>query len=87
MTSNENILKEALVGLSKLQLPISKELSEKEIKEIQLTENAESKINSLTNLQKQEIGEFRLGIIHNVLKDYPDVDPYETHKMIKDMGF
>ena len=30
MTSHENILKEALVGLSKLQLPISKELSEKE---------------------------------------------------------
>ena len=87
MTSHENILKEALVGISKLQLPISKELSEKEIKEIQLTENAELKINSLTTLQKQEIGEFRLGIIHNVIKDYPDVDPYETHKMMREMGF
>ena len=87
MTSNENILKEALVGLSKLQLPISKELSEKEIKEIQLTENAEHKINSLTILQKQEIGEFRLGIIHKVIKDHPDVDPYETHKMMREMGF
>ena len=87
MTSHENILKEALVGLSKLQLPISKELSEKEIKEIQLTENAEYIINSLTNLQKQEIGEFRLGIIHNVLRDHPDIDPYETHKMMRDMGF
>ena len=76
MTSHENILKEALVVISKLQLPISKDLSEKEIKKIQLTENAEYKINSLTTLQKQEIGEFRLEIIHNVIKDYPDVDQY-----------
>jgi len=87
MTSHENTLKKALMGLSKLQLPISKDLSEKEIKETQLTENAERKINSLTNLQKKEIGEFRLGIIHNVIKDYPDVDPYETHKMMREMGF
>ena len=87
MTSHENVLKKALMGLSKLQLPISKDLSEKEIKEIQLTENAELKINSLTNLQKQEIGEFRLEIIHDVIKDHPDVDPYETHKMMREMGF
>ena len=87
MTSHKNILKEALMGLSKLQLPMTKELSEKEIKEIQLTENAEYKINSLTNPQKQEIGEFRLGIIHDVIKDHPDVDPYETHKMMRDMRF
>ena len=87
MTSHENSLKKALIGLGKQQLPISKDLSEKEIKEIQLTENAEYKINSLTTLQKHEIGEFRLGIIHNVLRDHPDIDPYETHKMMKDMGF
>ena len=87
MTSHENILKKALMGLSKLQLPIFKDLSKKEIKEIQLTENAEHKINSLTTLQKQEIDEFRLGIIHNVLRDHPDIDPYETHKMMRDMGF
>ena len=87
MTSHEKILEEALLGPSKLQLPLSKDISEKEIKEIQLTENAEHKINSLTILQKQEIGEFRLGIIHDVIKDHPDVDPYETHKMMRDMGF
>ena len=87
MTSHENTLKKALMGLSNQQLPISKDLSEKEIKETQLTENAERKINSLTNLQKQEIGEFRLGIIHNVLRDHPDVDPYDTYKMMRDMGF
>ena len=87
MTSHENTLKKALMGLSKQQLPISKDLSEKEIKETQFLENAEHKINSLTTLQKQEIGEFRLVIIHNVLRDHPDIDPYETHKMMRDMGF
>ena len=87
MTSHENTLKNSLMGLSKQKLPISRDISEKEIKEIQLTENAEHKINSLTTLQKQEIGEFRLGIIHNVLRDHPDIDPYETHKMMREMGF
>ena len=84
MTSQDNIFKEALVGLSKLQLPISKELSEKDV---QLSENAEYKINSLTTLQKQEVGEFRLGIIHNVIKDHPDVDPLEVYEMMLEQGF
>ena len=87
MTSYKNNLRESVMGLSKLQFPISKDLSEKEIKEIQLTGNAEHKINSLTTPQKQEIGGFRLRIIHNVINDHPDVDPYETHKMMRDMGF
>ena len=47
MTSHENTLKEALMGLSKLQLPIENDLSEKKIKEIQQAENAEKKINNL----------------------------------------
>ena len=87
MTSHKKILEEALLGLSKLQLPISKDISEKEIKEIQLIENAEYKINSLTILKKKEIGEFRLGIIHNVLKDHPDVGPWEVYEMMKEQGF
>jgi len=87
MTSHEKTLKQALMGLNKLQLPIFNDISEKDIRETQLKENAENKINSLTTLQKQEIGEFRLGIIHNVLRDHPDVDPYDTYKMMRDMGF
>ena len=87
MTSHENTLKEALMGLSKLQLPFQDDLSEKEIKEIQQEENAENKINSLTPEQKKEIGEFRLGIIKNTIKRHPDVDPYETHKMMREMGY
>ena len=87
MTSHENILKDALVGLSKLQLPISKDLSEKEVKEIQRRENAEFKINSLTIQQKKEIGEFRLGIIHNVIEDHPEADPWEVFEMMIEYGF
>ena len=87
MTSHENTLKEALMGLSKLQLPFQDDISEKEIKEIQQAENAENKINNLTDEQKKEIGEFRLGIIRNTIKRHPDVDPYETHKMMREMGY
>ena len=86
MTSHETILKQALIGLSKLKLPID-DISEKEIKEIQQAENAENKINNLTDEQKNEIGEFRLGIIKNTIKRHPDVDPYETHKMMREMGY
>ena len=68
MISHEKLLEETLRGLSKMQLPISKDLSEKEVKEIQRRENAEFKINSLTIQQKKDIGGFRLGIIHNVFE-------------------
>ena len=87
MTSHENTLKEALMGLSKLQFPIVNDVSENEIKEIQQAENTENKINNLTDEQKKEIGEFRLGIIRNTIKRHPDVDPYETHKMMREMGY
>ena len=87
MTSHENTLKQALMGLSKLQLPILNDISEKDIRETQLEENAEKKINDLTPQQKKEIGEFRLGIIRNTIKRHPDVDPYETHKMMREMGY
>ena len=87
MTSHENTLKDALMGLSKLQLPILNDISKKNIREKQLEENAENKINNLTDEQKKEIGEFRLGIIRNTIKRHPDVDPYETHKMMREMGY
>ena len=87
MTSHENTLKQALMGLSKLQLPFQDDISEKEIKEIQQAENAETKINNLTDEQKNESGEFRLGIIRNTIMRYPDVDPYQTHKMMREMGY
>ena len=51
------------------------------------TQTAEDKINNLTDEQKKEIGEFRLGIIKNTIKDNPDIDPYETHRMMREMGY
>ena len=86
MTSHENTFKQALMGLSKLQIPLQDDISEKEIIEIQQAQNAENKINNLTDEQKKEIGEFRLGIIRNTIERHPDVDPYETHKMMREMG-
>ena len=65
MTSHENTLKQALMGLSKLQLPILNDISKKEIKEIQQAENAENKINNLTDEQKNEFGTIRLTSPHN----------------------
>ena len=56
MTSHENTLKQALMGLSKLKLPFHDDISEKEIIEIQQAQNAENKINNLTDEQKKEIG-------------------------------
>jgi hypothetical protein len=56
MTAHENTIKQALMGLSKLQLPFQDDFSEKEIKETQQAENAENKINNLTDEQKKEIG-------------------------------
>ena len=87
MTSHEKLLEETLMGLSKMQLPLSRDLSEKEVKEIQRRENAEFKINSLTIQQKKEIGEFRLGIIHNVIEDHPEADPWEVFEMMIENGF
>ena len=28
-----------------------------------------------------------IGIIRNTIKRHPDVDPYETHKMMREMGY
>ena len=87
MTSHENTLKQALMGLSKIQLPFQNDLSEKEIKEIQRAENAEKKINNLTPQQKKDIGDFRLEIIRGVIEDNPDLDPYKAHQMMSEMGY
>ena len=86
MTSHENTLKQALMGLSKLQLPLEDDLSEKEIKEIQQAENAEKKINNLTAKQKSEIGDFRLSIIESALQRHPDLDVESALQMMNELG-
>ena len=86
MTSHENTLKQALMGLSKLQLPLEDDLSEKEIKEIQQAENAEKKINNLTAKQKSEIGDFRLSIIQSAMEDHPDLTVETALEMMEFFG-
>ena len=86
MTSHENTLKQALMGLSKLQLPLEDDLSEKEIKEIQHAENAEKKINNLTAKQKSEIGDSRLSIVESALRRHPDLDVESALQMMEEFG-
>ena len=71
MTSNENTLKQALMGLSKLQLPILNDISEKDIRETQLEENAEKKINDLTPQQKRKLVSSDLALSEILLRDIP----------------
>ena len=50
-------------------------------------EEANNKINQLTDKQKKEIGECRLSIIRSGLEDFPGLDPLDALKMMEDMGF
>ena len=86
MTSHENTLKQALMGLSKLQLPIHNDISETEIKETQQAENAVNKINNLSEKQKREIGDFRLSIIQSAMEDHPDLTVETALKMMEEFG-
>ena len=52
MTSHENTLKEALMGLSKLQLPFENDLSEKEDLSLRFPEKVIELQNRLRELQK-----------------------------------
>ena len=69
MTSHENTLKEALMGLSKLQLPILNDISEKEIKEIQQAENAENKLIILQMNKKRKLVSSDLVSSETLLRD------------------
>ena len=46
----------------------------------------DEKINQLTPKQKEEIGEFRLSIIREGLKEFPDLDPLTALKMMEEIG-
>ena len=47
---------------------------------------ADEKINQLTAEQKKEIGEFRLSLIREGLKEFPDLDPLTALKMMEEIG-
>ena len=51
------------------------------------TQTAEEKINQLTPEQRDQIGEFRLSIIREGLKEFPGLDPMDALQMLDEMGF
>ena len=44
----------------------------------------DEKINQLTPEQREQIGEFRLSIIREGLKEFPDLDPMDALQMLKE---
>ena len=46
----------------------------------------DEKINQLTPEQKEQIGEFRLSIIREGLKEFPDLDPIDALQMLEEFG-
>ena len=53
---------------------------------LQRTLSPEEKINQLTVKQKEQIGEFRLSIIREVLREFPDLDPMDALQMMEEFG-
>tara|TARA_B100000963_G_scaffold326110_1_gene312878 strand:- start:331 stop:576 length:246 start_codon:yes stop_codon:yes gene_type:complete len=47
----------------------------------------DEKINQLTPEQREQIGEFRLSIIREGLKEFPGLDPMKALRMMEEMGF
>ena len=50
-------------------------------------QSVDEKINQLTPEQREQIGEFRLSIILEGLKEFPDLDPLDALQMLDEMGF
>ena len=53
---------------------------------LQRTLSPEEKINQLTVKQKEQIGEFRLSIIREGLREFPDLDPMDALQMMEEFG-
>ena len=47
----------------------------------------DEKINQLTPEQREQIGEFRLSIIREGLREFPGLDPMDALQMMEEMGF
>ena len=50
-------------------------------------EEANNKINNLTDQKKREIGDFRLCIIRSAMEDHPDLTIETALQMMEDLGF
>ena len=49
-------------------------------------EEANNKINNLSDKRKSEIGDFRLSIIQSAMEDHPDLDVESALKMMEEFG-
>mgnify|MGYP006906425249 CR=1 FL=1 len=49
-------------------------------------EEANNKINNLSDKRKSEIGDFRLSIIQNAIEDHPDLDVESALEMMEEFG-
>ena len=58
-------------------------LNREKLKKSQATEE---KINQLTPEQREQIGEFRLSIIREGLKEFPGLDPMDAFQMLDEFG-
>ena len=47
---------------------------------------SDEKINQLTPEQREQIGEFRLSIIREGLREFPDLDPMDALQMMEEFG-
>ena len=47
----------------------------------------DEKINQLPPKQREQIGEFRLSIIREGLREFPGLDPMDALQMMEEMGF
>ena len=51
------------------------------------TLSPDEKINQLTPEQREQIGELRLSIIREGLREFPGLDPMDALQMMEGMGF
>ena len=57
------------------------------IEKLKQNPTPDEKINQLTPKQREQIGEFRLSIIGEGLREFPGLDPMDALQMMEDMGF
>ena len=50
------------------------------------TQTVDEKINQLTPEKREQIGEFRLSIIREGLKEFPGLDPMKALQMMEEFG-
>jgi len=49
-------------------------------------EEANNKINNISDKRKSEIGDFRLSIIQSAMEDHPDLDVESALQMMNELG-